>query len=74
MQNEIKSFDRTWAWWILMPKNRKKRYYNENRGHAGIDGAIPLQKSENSPAMIISLNHYRWKKHCRGLFQLPIAA
>ena len=23
---------------------------------------------------IVDINNYRWEKHCRGLFQLPVAA
>lgn len=51
-----------------------KKYYNESRGHGGIDGNTPRQKASEQPSTVISLNYYRWKKHCRGLFQLPISA
>ena len=51
-----------------------QRYYNEARGHGGIDGISPLQKSCEKSSVVISLNNYKWKKHCRGLFQLPTAA
>ncbi len=44
------------------------------RGHCGIDGITPKQKSNEKNTDVISLNNYRWKKHSRGLFQLPIAA
>jgi hypothetical protein len=23
---------------------------------------------------IVDINRYQWKRHCRGLFQLPVAA
>ncbi len=49
-------------------------YYNKERCHHGIDGLTPLQKTEGKSGTVISINHYRWEKHCRGLFQLPIAA
>lgn len=49
-------------------------YYNEERCHNGIDGLVPLQKAEGESGAAISINHYRWEKHCRGLFQLPIVA
>ena len=46
-------------------------YYNDCRTHSGRDGANPVDSgSEN----IVALNDYRWKKHYRGLFQLPVAA
>lgn len=51
-----------------------QRYYNEVRGHLGIDGISPGQKSDEKSSGVISLDNYRWKKHCRGLFKLPIAA
>jgi len=49
-------------------------YYNVARCHWGIDGIAPLQKAEEQSATVVSINQYQWKKHCRGLFQLPIAA
>ena len=48
-----------------------QRYYNQHRCHSSRNGATPVDSgSEN----IVALNDYRWKKHCRGLFQLPVAA
>ena len=51
-----------------------KQYYNTSRTHYSLDGQMPEEKSGVPSAEIISLNHYRWKDHCRGLFQTPIAA
>lgn len=51
-----------------------QQYFNNKRGHLGIDGIFPLQKADEKTADVISINNFRWKKHCRGLFQLPIAA
>ena len=45
-------------------------YYNEKRCHSSRDGATP---DESGRENIVALNDYRWKKHCRGLFQLPVA-
>jgi hypothetical protein len=28
----------------------------------------------STEAMVINLNDYRWQRHCRGLFELPVAA
>jgi hypothetical protein len=36
----------------------------------GLDGAIQVC----TEAMAINLNDYRWQRHCRGLFELPVAA
>lgn len=49
-------------------------YFNNERTHCGIDSVTPSQKAENESIDIINLKAYRWKKHCRGLFELPIAA
>jgi transposase InsO family protein len=46
-------------------------YYNEHRCHSGRDGATP---ADSKPRNVIDLRNYHWEKHCRGLFQLPLAA
>ena len=46
-------------------------YYNERRCHSSPDGATPDQLYSDN---VISLNNYRWKEYCRGLFLLPVAA
>jgi hypothetical protein len=48
-----------------------RRYYNEYRSHAGLKGETPIETPESKGA---ELKHYRWQKHCRGLYQTPIAA
>ena len=45
-------------------------YYNECRCHASRDDNSPVESGNNKVADISS---YRWEKHCRGLFQLPVA-
>ena len=52
-----------------------QEYYNRNRVHQGLKGQEvpdPNAGSEDQPAAC--LDDYRWKSHCRGLFQLPMAA
>jgi transposase InsO family protein len=51
-----------------------QQYYNDNRGHESIDGNSPNYVSMETPKKVVTLNNYRWKKECRGLYQLPIAA
>src|SRR5215475_13472146 len=46
-------------------------YYNAYRGHAGLKGETPVATSESRGA---SLKSYRWRQHCRGLYQTPMAA
>ena len=66
--------DQTFFWTATDLENKLRdyeRYYNEYRCHSGRDGAAPVS-SEGSTAA--DINSYRWIKHCRGLFQLPVAA
>jgi len=64
--------------WNAVDLQRKlasyQKYFNESRGHHGIAGDTPLKKSGEKPATVISLHKYRWEKHCKELYQLPIAA
>src|SRR5262245_3952597 len=47
-----------------------KTYYNEHRVHSGLGGKLP----DSAGAAPINLASYGWQKHCRGLYQTPIAA
>ena len=49
-------------------------YYNFERVHSGIDGATPLEIGGGPRVQAADLNSFRWKTHCRGLYQLPEAA
>jgi len=49
-------------------------YYNRERPHQGISGAIPDPKLDLDYEKFARLADYRWKSCCRGLYQLPIAA
>src|SRR5262249_7170924 len=46
---------------------------NAHRPHAGLDGRLP-EPDVGGPAPSLALGSYRWQKHCRGLYQTPIAA
>jgi putative transposase len=48
-----------------------KDYYNGHRSHSGLKGKTPIETFESKGA---SLQSYRWRQHCRGLYQTPIAA
>jgi hypothetical protein len=48
-----------------------QKYFNEHRTHAGLEGRLPDSGGPGSP---ISFASYRWQKHCRGLYETPIAA
>ena len=66
--------DQTLFWTATDLDNKLRgyqRYYNAHRCHSSRDGATPVDSGNEN---IVSLIDYRWKKHCRGLFQLPVAA
>ena len=48
-----------------------QKYFNEHRTHVGLEGRLPNSGGPRSPISFVS---YRWQKHCRGLYQTPIAA
>jgi hypothetical protein len=48
-----------------------KTYFNLHRTHTERLGRPP---DEALPRTVANLQFYRWKSHCRGLYQTPIAA
>ena len=48
-----------------------KDYYNEYRTHSALNGKAPVDGHHGKD---IDLKSYRWKQHCRGLYQTPMAA
>ena len=66
--------DQTFFWTATDLENKLldyQCYYNECRTHSGRDGATPVNSTLMPP---VDINQYGWQKHCRGLFELPIAA
>jgi putative transposase len=49
-------------------------YCNESHVHQSLSGSTPGERSGKPPPAPAVLDHYAWKHHCRGLFQMPIAA
>jgi putative transposase len=49
-------------------------YYNENRVYQALYGSTPGERFGKPPPVHAVLDHYAWRRHCRGLFQMPIAA
>jgi transposase InsO family protein len=51
-------------------------YCNDIRTHSSLELKTPTAMAfgEASDKNVISIDHYRWKKHCNGLYQLPVAA
>ena len=65
--------DQTLFWTATDLENKSQDYqcyYNEHATHSG-QGATPVGSGSEK---VVDTNSYRWKKHCRGLFQLPVAA
>ena len=50
-----------------------RHYYNSHRTHAGLEGRLP-DPTVGGTVSPVGLDSYRWSKHCRGLYQTPIAA
>jgi putative transposase len=50
-----------------------QHYYNRHRPHAGLEGCVPEAGADGPPSPI-TFDAYRWRSHCRGLYQTPIAA
>jgi len=66
--------DQTFCWTqtdLEKKLHASQQYFNEHRCHSGRNGVTPVEPSDSRVA---DLDHYRWKTHCRGLFQLPVAA
>ena len=48
-------------------------YFNGHRTHAALGGLTPEPRTGEDNARA-SVSTYRWRPHCRGLYQTPIAA
>ena len=46
-------------------------YFNRHRVHSGLEGRLP---EPDAGAATLDFASYRWQRHCRGLYQTPIAA
>jgi putative transposase len=48
-------------------------FYNKYRTHAGLEGKPPEPVIDGASSKL-DFASYKWKRHCRGLYQTPIAA
>ena len=48
-----------------------RTYFNSHRTHASIEGRTPDPPVSEQ---ISNIRSYRWRQHCRGLYQTPTAA
>lgn len=53
---------------------RHRDYYNDQRTHHALNGVTPTVKTGKPTPKVADLNNFRWRSHCRGLYQVPIAA
>ena len=64
--------------WNSLALERKlgsfRDYYNESRIHSSFGGQTPGEVSENRERQRANILEYRWRPHCGGLCQLPVAA
>ena len=61
--------------WTARDLERKlalfKEYYIREPTHDALGGVTPVAKAENTMRWPLDLARYRWRSHCRVLFQLP---
>jgi putative transposase len=64
--------------WTAADLERKlelfRNYYNAARVHQGLSGDTPEEKAGGPTSQAAGLENYHRQSHCRGLFELPIAA
>lgn len=64
--------------WTATDLERKltefQRYYNAERVHASLDGVTPADFGGELKPRRADLSDFKWKSHCRGMVELPIAA
>ena len=66
--------DRTLFWTAVDLENKLREfrdYFNSYRAHHSLEGKTP---DKREPRPVANLTSYRWQRHCRGLYQTPIAA
>ena len=51
-----------------------EEFYNDRRCHYALDGDTPSERNAKIRTNVADLDSYRWQSHCRGLYQLPVAA
>jgi hypothetical protein len=69
--------DRTFFWSALDLEWKLREfglYYNGSRIHQSLGGSTPKEKAGDSRLVYATLDSFRWREHCRGLFQTPMAA
>ena len=64
--------------WNVVDPERKllefQGYYNQDRVHASPRGDTPAKVVGEVTTKRANIENYRWRSHCRGLVELPLAA
>ena len=66
--------DHTFFWTAIDLENKLRDYqcyFNQHRTHSGRNGSTPTGSADRG---VVYIDDYRWRKHCRGLIELPVAA
>jgi putative transposase len=69
--------DRVFVWNsvdLMRKLDAFRDYYNAHRVHRALGGSTPAQCNGTPSSAPAALAGYAWQQHCRGLFQIPIAA
>lgn len=59
---------------LLRKLSEFEDYYDTARAHRGLAGVTPTEQAGKPRRARATLTRYGWQQHCRGLFQIPIAA
>ena len=64
--------------WNAVDLERKladfQMYFTHHRVHSALSGDTPTEVNEERVTQQVTLRDFRWRTHCQGLYQLPIAA
>jgi len=66
--------DRVFFWNAVDLARKLEAFRDYYNGHRAIAGLTPAQFAGALSPAPAALDHYGWQQHCRGLFEIPVAA